>query len=74
MRRIHHGTGKFLSEAFIIASIKPQSEERLFIELFVAFLYKFGTCSVHQIVLNVKTKTNHSLIYTKFAELVVIFY
>ena len=37
MRRIHHGTGKFLSEAFIIASIKPQSEERLFIELRVQY-------------------------------------
>ena len=33
MRRIHHGTGKFLSEALILASINPQYDNRLLIEL-----------------------------------------
>ena len=45
MRRIHHGTGKFLSEALILASINPQYDDRLFIELRVH--YKKTTNSVH---------------------------
>ena len=38
MRRIHHGTGKFLSEALILASINPQYDDRLFIELRVQYM------------------------------------
>ena len=41
------GTGKSFSEALILASINPQYDKRLFIEL--QEKYKFRTCSVQKL-------------------------
>ena len=50
-KRIVIFTGKSLSEAFIIASINPQYDDRLFIELQVQYkkTYNFSTCCVLQL-------------------------
>ena len=60
------GTGKYLSEALILAATNPQYDIRLFIELRVQYMKT--TSSEHgenmlcaKIVLNVKTKTKNNL-------------
>ena len=47
LKRMDFSTGKSLSEAFIIASINPLYDNRLFIEL--QEKYKFSTCCVHNL-------------------------
>ena len=51
-------TGKSFLEALILASVNPQYDNRLFIELQVQ--YEKNTCCVQKIVLNVKTRTKNN--------------
>ena len=68
-------TGKYLSEALILASTNPQYDKRLFIELRAHENSKLRTFCVHKLFWMSKQKTkNKQFMYTICSELAIFMY